>query len=330
MILITGSSGHLGEAICRTLKKNEINFLGIDIKQGEYTSRIGSITDREFVKSVVENCDFILHTASLHKPHVVTHSKQDFIDVNIGGTLNLLEEAKRQSIKGFIYTSTTSTFGDMLTPKTNEPAIWIDEKVVPKPKNIYGVTKTAAEDMCQLFYRNHKLPCIVLKTSRFFPEEDDKKEVRELYDDLNIKANEYLYRRVDIEDVVSAHLQAMQNVENIGFEKYVISATSPFTKQNLKDLNQDAFKVVYSLYPDFEDIYARNDWKMMPRIDRVYVNSKARQELNWHPKYDFKYVLDCLNRREDFRSALSLEVGSKAYHDEVFEEGPYPVNSNNS
>jgi nucleoside-diphosphate-sugar epimerase len=60
--------------------------------------------------------------------------------------------------------------------------------VTPVPKNIYGVTKAAAEDLCQLFHRNQKLPCLVLRTSRFFPEEDDNRKVRETYSDANVKA----------------------------------------------------------------------------------------------------------------------------------------------
>ena len=78
------------------------------------------------------------------------------------------------------------------------------EDVAPVPRNIYGVTKTAAEDLCELFHRKLRLNCLILRTSRFFPEEDDRKETRQAYDDANIKANEFLDRRVDLEDVVSA------------------------------------------------------------------------------------------------------------------------------
>ncbi|MGD1842428.1 MAG: NAD-dependent epimerase/dehydratase family protein [Thermonemataceae bacterium] len=324
-VLVTGSSGHLGEALCRTLKKNQVAFVGIDLKVGDFTTAIGTIAKRAFVREVVAGVDYILHTATLHKPHVATHSKQDFIDTNVTGTLNLLEEAKACGVKGVIYTSTTSTFGDMLTPDKEEPAIWVTEDTPSKPKNIYGVTKNAAEDLCQLFYRNHQLPCIILKTSRFFPEEDDKKEIRDTYEDLNIKANEYLYRRVDVEDVVTAHLLAMDKVETIGFQKYIISATSLFTEAHLKDLHQSAPSVVRQIYPTFEAIYAQKGWKMLPKIDRVYVNTKARKDLGWQPKYDFQYILACLKEDKDFRSPLSIVIGKKGYHEEIFEEGPYPV-----
>ena len=322
-ILITGSSGHLGEAIIRVLKNSAHGFIGIDVKSSEYTSYQGSITDRIFVRECMKNIDTVIHTATLHKPHVSTNSYRDFIDTNITGTLNLLEEANGQGVKSFIFTSTTSTFGDILTPKKIEPAVWVTEETPSIPKNIYGVTKSAAEDLCQLFYRNYNLSCLILKTSRFFPEEDDKKEIRESYEDANVKANEFLYRRVDIEDVVSAHLLAVEKAQALEFGKYIISATSPFTQKDLIELNSDAPRVVERLYPDFKKLY--KNWKMFPRIDRVYVNEKARTELGWKPKYDFDYVLECLKQGKDFRSQLSIEIGIKGYHSKTFKRGPYPV-----
>ncbi|MCF6319079.1 MAG: NAD(P)-dependent oxidoreductase, partial [Proteobacteria bacterium] len=182
-ILITGSSGHLGEALVRTLKPLQYQVIGLDIKPSKFTDIVGSIADRETVKIAIHEVDVVMHTATLHKPHVVTHSKQDFIDTNVTGTLNLLEESKRQGVKSFVFTSTTSTFGDSLRPTKGQPAVWVNEDLVPQAKNIYGVTKIAAENLCQLFHRNHQLPCVVLKTSRFFPEADDDKTMRESYCD---------------------------------------------------------------------------------------------------------------------------------------------------
>jgi UDP-glucose 4-epimerase len=91
--LITGSSGHLGEALVRTLRSKNREVIGVDIVPSEFTDRVGSIVDRHFVKRCMEGVDAVMHTATLHKPHVVTHSRQSFVDTNITGTLNLLEEA---------------------------------------------------------------------------------------------------------------------------------------------------------------------------------------------------------------------------------------------
>jgi UDP-glucose 4-epimerase len=324
-VLVTGSAGHLGEALVRTLKNTNHEVIGTDLLPSVFTDKVGSITDRAHVKQCLAGIEAVLHTATLHKPHVATHSRQSFVDTNITGTLNLLEEAAAAGVSSFIFTSTTSTFGDALTPAAAAPAAWITEEVVPVPKNIYGVTKIAAENLGELFYRQQRLPVIVLRTSRFFPEEDDRKEVRQAYEDRNIKANEFLYRRVDLEDVVSAHLLAMEKAPAIGFARYIISATTPFTRADLVDLRVNAPAVLKRSVPDYEAVYARLGWQMFPRVDRVYINERARNELGWSPRYNFSSILDRLKANENPDSPLARLIGSKGYHATGFAEGPYPV-----
>jgi nucleoside-diphosphate-sugar epimerase len=324
-ILVTGSSGHLGEALVRALQAQRREVVGLDILPGAFTHMVGSIADRAFVRRCMKGAATVFHAATLHKPHIATHSQQDFVDVNITGTLNLLEEAARQGVGAFVYTSTTSVFGDALVPPPGEPAVWVTEDVTPVPKNIYGATKRAAEDLCQLFARNHGLPTLVLRTSRFFPEEDDSRAVREAYADSNSKANEFLYRRVDIEDVVSAHLLAAGRVPSAGFAKYIISATTPFSRNDVAELRNAAPQVVRRHVPDYEAEYARRGWKMMAGVDRVYLNDKARAELGWQPRHDFRTVVARLKADGDVLSPLARRIGAKGYHDEAFSEGPYPV-----
>ncbi len=327
--LVTGSAGHLGEALVRRLREAGHEVVGLDIVESPFTTKVGSITERRAVEECMEGVDVVFHVATLHKPHVATHSRQEFVDTNVTGTLNLLEAAAGAGVGAFVYTSTTSVFGDALIPPAGAPAAWITEDVTPVPRNIYGVTKSAAEDLCQLFYRNQGLACVVLRTSRFFPEEDDRKAVREAFADENVKANEYLYRRVDIEDVVTAHLLAAERAADLtrelGFRKYIISATTPFRPEDLERLRNDAPAVVRERVPEYEEAYRERGWKMFHGIDRVYVNARAREELGWKPRWDFARVIECLRSGEDFRSPLARAVGSKGYHDEVFAEGPYPV-----
>ena len=172
-VLVTGSSGHLGEALMRTLRASGRAAVGLDVIPGPFTSEVGSIADRACVARCIDGADTVFHAATLHKPHVATHPRAAFVETNVMGTLVLLEAATRVGVRAFVMTSTTSAFGDALKPPPGAPAAWIDESVAPVPKNIYGVTKTAAEDLCQLFHRNEGLATIVLRTSRFFPEEDD-------------------------------------------------------------------------------------------------------------------------------------------------------------
>lgn len=328
-ILVTGSAGHLGEGLVRVLREQHAQrheVVGVDILESPFTTQVGSISDRAFVADCMRGVDAVIHTATLHKPHVATHSKQAFVDTNITGTLALLEEAVAQNVSRFIFTSTTSTFGHALKPSPGAPAVWINEDVVPIPKNIYGATKLGAEHLCELFFREQKLPCLVLRTSRFFPEDDDRKASRDAFEGLNLKCNELLHRRVDLYDAVDAHLCALERAQEIGFGRYIISATSPFSHDDLRLLVDDAPAVVRQ-YVDFDGVYDRRGWRMAQSIGRVYVNARARRELGWEPKVDFEAAIARLSRGEAPFHSFMEEVGAKGYHAQKFEgdDGPYPT-----
>src|SRR5579863_7509919 len=161
-IVVTGSAGHLGEALMRTLRADGREALGLDLKASRFTDRVGSIGDRAFVADSLRGARAVLHCATLHKPHVASRSSEDFLLANVMGTLVLLESALAAGVEAFVFTSTTSVFGSALTPPAGAPAAWIDETVTPAPKNIYGATKQAAETLCELFARKHRLPTVVL------------------------------------------------------------------------------------------------------------------------------------------------------------------------
>lgn len=300
-------------------------MIGLDIKDSPFTTVVNSIADRGLVRECMRGVDVVLHAATLHKPHIVTHRRQDFVQTNVSGTLILLEEAVSAGVATFIFTSTTSVFGRALFPSDGSPAVWVTEGIVPIPRNIYGITKAAAEDLCELIYREHGLACIVLRTSRFFPEIDDNITRRKLFTDANLKANEYLHRRVDLEDVVSAHMQAVHHAQKLGFDRFIISASTPFRPEDTEELRRNPQRVVARYVPQYAHVYTRRGWKMYDDISRVYVNDRARELLGWTPKYDFRHVINCLKNNQDPRSPLAIAVGAKGYHDEDFELGPYPV-----
>jgi UDP-glucose 4-epimerase len=311
--LVTGSSGHLGEALMRVLPASGGEVVGLDVVGGDHTDVVASITDRDAVRNALDGVDAILHTATLHKPQVATRSRQDFVDVNVTGTLVLLEEAVAAGVSRFVFTSSTSAFGRALNPGAGEPAAWITEDVVSRPRNVYGVTKTAAENLCELVHRDTGLPCVILRTSRFFPEGDDVPEARSGYEDLNLKTNELLYRRVDIADAVTAHRLASARAPELGFDRFIISATTPFARDDVDELRVDAPSVVRRLFPAYEAVFEARGWRMLPALDRVYDNAHARAALGWAPDHDFGTALAALHRDEDPRSELARAIGAKGY-----------------
>jgi len=111
----------------RTLRNSKHEPSGLDVKPSPFTDRVGSFVERAFVRKCMRGMDAVLHVAALHKPHVATHARQEFVEVNITGTLILLEEALSAGIKSFVFTSTTSVFGRALLPAAGAPAAWITE-----------------------------------------------------------------------------------------------------------------------------------------------------------------------------------------------------------
>ncbi|RFU81414.1 nad-dependent epimerase dehydratase family [Trichoderma arundinaceum] len=326
-VLVTGSSGHLGHALMMTLPSLGLTPIGIDILASPTTTCVGSVTDQALIASILQKhpIKHIVHTATLHKPHVESHSKGDFVQTNIAGTLALLEEATKlgDQLESFIFFSTTSAFGAALSPKPGSPAAWIDEEVVPIPKNIYGVTKVAAEDICRLFHMQHKLPVLVLRTSRFFPEQDDDEDRRNSMGDDNLKVLEMAYRRCDIKDIVSATVCAMSKAKRIGWSKYIISAPPPFSNdpETLAALDRNPEAVFNKAVPTAAAVFRDKEWKYLDRLDRVYDSSKAVRELGWQPEYTFAKIMEKLARGEDWRSELVDKVGMKGYH--VVSHGVY-------
>ena len=157
------------------------DVVGLDVLASPFTDVVGSIADRALVRAALRGVDAVVHAATLHKPHVARHARQDFVDTNVTGTLALLEESVAARVGRFVFTSTTSTFGRALVPRPGAPAAWITEDVVPVPRNIYGVDEDRGGGPVRARAPRHGLPVLILRTSRFFPEGDDRDEVRAAY-----------------------------------------------------------------------------------------------------------------------------------------------------
>jgi nucleoside-diphosphate-sugar epimerase len=229
-------------------------------------------------------------------PDIVRYPAQAFVDVNVTGTLNLLETASAAGIGRFVFTSTTSL---MISETVRagkaggaRRAFWLDEDFAPlEPRNIYGATKLAAEQLCRLHSRDHGLPLIILRTGRFFPEEDDTNRD---HSGPNTKANEFLNRRLTVEDAAEAHLAALAKAPEIGFGTYIVAAPSPFARADAEALVEDAPAIIAHYFPEAAALYARAGWTLPGYIDRVYDSGLAERELGFRCRTGFADVLAAL------------------------------------
>lgn len=268
-ILVTGTSGKIGSTIAEYLQP-QYEIIGLDLMPGRFTTVCGDIADRVLINKIMPGVEAIIHTASLHAPHVATHSETEFIHTNVDGVRVLLDMAQKYGVTRFIYTSTTSVYGDaMVSP---DSAVWVTEELEPKPRDIYDRTKLAAEALCRDTANRHSLYCVVLRMSRCFPEPPP------------LMAVYRLYRGVDARDVAQAHALALFKPEE-QFRIYNISALSPFQKEDLEMLATNPEIVIRKRCPMLIAEHHRRGWALPQRIDRVYVIDRAQKELGYMPKY---------------------------------------------
>lgn len=294
-VLLTGSSGWLGRFLAPRLRAAGHVVIGLDVAPGADTNIVGSVADRAVIERAFRDhgIEAVVHTAALHKPDIARYPPMAFIETNVTGTLNLLQAAIAAGHDRFVYTSTTSLMiSQNIHQQAGPAAIWVDESLGPlAPRNIYGVTKLAAEGPCRLNFLEHGLNCIVLRTGRFFPEEDDT--VRAL-SGPNLKANEFLNRPLTVEDAADAHVVALDRAPAVGFEIFVLSAPTPFIRSDAEALKRAAAKVIERHFPDAPVVYARLGWRLPTSIGRVYDASRIERVLGFRCATDFGRVLDAL------------------------------------
>jgi UDP-glucose 4-epimerase len=297
-LLLTGSSGWLGRFLAPRLRAEGHALVGLDVAAGADTDVVGSVADRSLIDHIFaeHGIEAVIHAGALHKPDIARYPKQAFIDVNVAGTLNLLEAAAAAGNDRFLFTSTTSL---MISERIRAGrdggatrAAWLDESFGPlEPRNVYGVTKRAAEQLCGLVHRESGMAVVVLRTGRFFPEDDD---TRSEPSGENLKANEFLNRRLTVEDAAEAHIVALDRAPALGFETFILSAPPPFAPEEAGELLHDAPAVIARHFPEAAELYARRGWSLPASIDRVYDPGRAERLMGFRCRTDFGAILAAL------------------------------------
>ncbi|BCH24933.1 NAD-dependent epimerase [Mesorhizobium sp. L-8-10] len=277
-IVVTGTAGLVGSAIAAALRRTA-EVVGVDIRPGAQVDVLADVACRsDELSRAFENVEAVVHTAALHAPHVGSIDEARFWKVNAEGTARLVDLAVAHGASHFVFTSSTSVYGHALVAEGR--AAWIDESVTPEPRDIYDVTKRAAEE--HVLAAASGIRATILRMGRCFSEPSPDMALWRLY------------RGIDRRDVVDAHLAALRRKGPRG-EVYVISSSSPFLPDDAEALWNDARGVIEARAPDFAHAFRRAGYRLPARIDRIYATEKARRGLGFQPRYDGLAVLagDC-------------------------------------
>jgi UDP-glucose 4-epimerase len=265
-ILVTGASGLIGSAVAVRLA-SEHQVVGIDLLPGPQVAVVADCLDVGEWAAEVGAIDAVIHIAALHAPHVGQRSDTDFRRANVEATARLLDWALSAGGRQFVLTSTTSLYGHALEP--DGQAVWIDENVEPRPRDIYDETKLEAERL--VASAGGLMVCTSLRMSRCFPEAAE------------LMAAYRLHRGIDRRDVAEAHALALQRDGQPA--TYVVSAPTPFRREDCAELLIDAPSVIERRCPGLAERMVANGWPRPRSIGRVYDVSLAERELGFRPRF---------------------------------------------
>jgi UDP-glucose 4-epimerase len=275
-VLITGSSGRVGRAIHIHLSPAH-DVAGYDRNPSSTSEFVGTLDDADLLRDACSGVDAIVHTAALHAPHVPHVSEAEFRRINVDGTRRVLDAAVRAGVARIVFTSTTALYGTAATP--GGVAGWVDEQLEPQPETIYHRTKLEAEALLREAARQGGPVLRVLRMSRCFPEP------------VNVMALLRLHRGVDARDVAHAHELALTDA-GAAQATYVVSGDTPFLREDVAALHEDARCVLQARCPALVEDFARLRWPLPRRIDRVYCAHAARGALGWSARRSYRDVLD--------------------------------------
>ena len=175
-ILITGAAGFIGYNLSNLLLKRKHHVYGIDNFDNYYSINIKKkrifllkqhkkfffskidITEKKKLKSFFKKkkIDLVIHLAAQAGVRYSLLNPQKYIDVNIFGFLNIIEEVRLNKVKNFFYASSSSVYGD----STKFP---LDENQSLNPKNIYGISKKLNEQIAELYSKCFKINCFTYR-----------------------------------------------------------------------------------------------------------------------------------------------------------------------
>lgn len=254
IVLVTGATGFIGSHLCDTLIKRDYKVIGLvfgDEKKIEHfkeSKKIklirGDITDFNGILKIFKKYKpkGVFHTAAVLPSGEENDNPFPFFEVNVKGTLNLLEACRLANVKKFIYSSSMSVYGEEIK------YLPVDEKHPINPFDFYGLSKWQGEELAKFYARKFDLNVIILRYVGVFGPRREKGAVAEFIKNaiknrtLRILSNTS-WDIVYVEDVVKANIRALEKASKLKFEIINIGSGKEI---KVRDLARQIIKITGS------------------------------------------------------------------------------------
>ena len=293
-VLVTGAGGTLGTALAPALAEAGHVPVLQDVRPLETGHAFvqGDVRDPDSVLRAAEGVDVVVHTAAIHGIHLRDHSPRDFYDLNLTGTLNVWEAAAAVGVKAVVFSSTMGVYGSRDAPGRGAASA---EDVPLRPGDIYGWSKLAGEELCQLYGRTHGIPSVALRFGMFVPEPFFRYGIR------------LLYGGVDTRDVVGSVMASIHALTSGGvtWDAVNVESVVPFGEDDAEQLARDPMPVLERYYPGAYELLRERGVAQLRPITVYYPMGHAQQVLGFRPEHNFERWLDELRERPAERAESS-------------------------
>ena len=296
-ILVTGGCGFIGTNLVKYLAENtnwEIIILdNLSSGKKEYIENIsdtkinliqGDIRNKKDVKKAISDCDYVVNLAA--QVGVIPSIKNPLLDmdVNVKGTINLLEESVKNNVKRFVQASSAAPLGKQEMP--------LNETKIPRPLSPYGASKLAGEGYCSAFSGSYNLSTVVLRFSNVYG----------IYSDMKGSVIPLFIRQILDKKTLTIYGDGKQTRDFIYVsdicQGIFLGLTQDLNKSSLFQLGTGQETSIKKLVEYLKEIFSKDisfDYATQ-REGEIYQNytsiEKAKKELGFKPEISLKKGLE--------------------------------------
>ncbi len=272
-ILMTGAGGLVGSRISGLLRGRDVTHFELSDPSDGFPCIEGNLCDAEAVEHACRGMDAVIHVAGLHGESWTDAGDNAGFELNIMGTQNILEGARKGGARRVVFTSSLWAAGHLPDPP---PYLPIDENLPREPFEIYGLTKKLGEQMCRYATEKYGLSTICLRPGGIQPEDAPFERKLSL-----------LFSGIEVRDIARAHVMALDADRGIGHEILVIGPDNPLCELQPSRYFADPLGCLDELFPGIRRLIEDRQISVADQAEWCSFE-KAKRLIGYSPQYNFE------------------------------------------